>query len=310
MKAARWFVAATCLPVLVSLVGCYSPREAGVGIQVSKTPAASLAAGLSPLAEGVVFVQGNRAWRVQDRALVEVGAADRGVVAVGYSDSRKHILVVSERAGGRVVSAIPASGSAGPLEILAHEDGSTLGAVRVISDPKYVYYSEFGEPANRLMVGGTLNPHGPARIKLKGTFSGEFDVGAAPLDGSPSIVFTGTQQSPATLTLLRGSREVSLAPGFATMFTPAFSPGADRVCFTGSKRAGESVALWTVGTDGSKPVLVKGAEELTPTYPVFSPDGRLIAFRNADDGLLWSIAAGGGEARPLGIVADDAPFGW
>ena len=110
--------------------------------------------------------------------------------------------------------------------------------------------------------------------------------------------------------LRSGSTERPLAAGLATAFTPSFSRDGERVCLTGSERAGAPISVYVVDVESGDARVIAGTEGLSPTSPVFSPDGESVAFRSATDGAVWIVSVAGGEPDKLALTADEAPISW
>ncbi|WP_182111868.1 S9 family peptidase [Actinotalea sp. JY-7876] len=104
---------------------------------------------------------------------------------------------------------------------------------------------------------------------------------------------------PTDLPLLRTPGAPALSPDGTTVVVPVVAPDPETDEYVGS--------LWTVPVDGSRPPapLTRGHRD---TSPVWSPDGRLIAFVRAEPKgrpQLHVVEAGGGE--PVRLT--DAPLG-
>ena len=112
-----------------------------------------------------------------------------------------------------------------------------------------------------------------------------------------------------------GSRVLSLAPSIPTYsFPPAWSPDGEMLAFLGAEEIEDAVdhfgrwlnhrpVVYTVGSDGL------GLSRLgeTESRPVWSPDGRRIAFVNVEDdiGRIFTMDPGG--ANPREVVSFAAP---
>jgi hypothetical protein len=302
MKATHRVAAVVCLVAVIGVSGC-APRRP---LAPDSTRPATGTRPLPPFADGIAFVRDGVAFVVRDGSAHEVAADGIRKVAVGYSADGGSLLVTEERGSQRIVLMLPAGASGKESVVLDSADGSALGAVRVVPRVRKLYYSVYGDPANHLVTTALTAASEQQTPTLQGTFSGEFDVDVS----GGSIVYTGSGQNPATVMLRTGGEFRPLATGMATVFTPAFSRRGGRVCFTGSERAGDPIAVWVVEPGSDEPRIVGGTASLKPTFPVFSPDGTSVAFRSAADGSIWIVPLGGGEPQDLALTADEAPIGW
>lgn len=301
MRGLRCGVAVLCLVGLVGLAGCAPPKP----VELAAVVPAAAPEPLPPSADGIAFVRDGAAFVVSGGSAGEIAADGATKVAVGYSADGGSLLVTEERGTRRVVLMAPASTGEPGSVVLDHAQGSTLGGVRAVPNTKQLFSSIYGDPATQLVVSGLAPASKKSTVPLQGAFSGEFDV-----DATGAIAYTGSGQNPATVMLRTGTKERPLAAGLALAFTPAFSRDGARVCFTGSEKAAGPISVWVVDRASGTPRLVAGTENLKPMSPVFSPDGRSIAFRSAIDGSIWVAPAEGGEPRRLPLTCDEAPIGW
>ena len=265
MKAIRLMAALACLVVLIGGPGCSRPQALQPAVVVP--PAAPEA--LPPVADGIAFVRDGSAFVVEDGVEREIADDGARKVAVGYSADGRSLLVTEERGSRRSVLALPVGPKDSDSVVLESAEGSAFGAVRANMTTGRLFYSVFGEPANRLLAAGLTPTSTAEEVALQGTFSGEFDVDAS----GKSIVYTGSGQNPATVMLRLGTRFEPLATGLATAFTPAFSREGERVCFAGSESSGGPIAVWVVDRGSGVPRPVPGTERLRPTV------ARLLAWR-------------------------------
>jgi len=92
---------------------------------------------------------------------------------------------------------------------------------------------------------------------------------------------------------------------------PTWSPDGQRIAFADRCDGGEA-GLWSVKADGSdrKQLLPIGDQIEAAAYPVFGPDGRLIAFAGADPAGTWSIYVMNVDGSNLRKVAGPSEAGW
>jgi serine/threonine protein kinase len=100
-----------------------------------------------------------------------------------------------------------------------------------------------------------------------------------------------------------GRRVRSLVATTSRELYPAWSPVEERFAYV--SYAGRHPALWTRGSDGGTPLALHEVADAPtgPTVPVYSPDGRRIAFWSRQ--ALQTIPASGGQ--PVTIAEARAP---
>lgn len=106
------------------------------------------------------------------------------------------------------------------------------------------------------------------------------------------------------------SQAVTLVNSFARQIS--FSPDGAQMAYTGGTFAGLPTAIHINGRNGGAPRVLEGSGA-TDSYPVWSPDGGLLAFvSNARGGPdLWLMRPDGSELRPLTLeAASDVEPAW
>ncbi len=303
MRGLSAVVAVACLLGVLVLPGCARPDDAGPTSVATSARASALAScgGRNRCSSATAG-----RWSVREGEEHEIAANGAEKLEVAYSADGEDLLVTEAQGTRRVVRMVAADAVAPGAVVLESGDGSNLGPVRAVTARGRLYRAVFGDPVNRLVVSGLAPGSKSSNVALRGTFSGEFDVDAT----GASIVYTGTGQNPATVMLRSGSTERPLVAGLATAFTPSFSRDGERICLTGSERAGGDISVYIVDVESGEARVLGGTEGLNPTSPVFSPDGESVAFRSATDGVVWIVSVAGGEPDKLALTADEAPISW
>jgi dipeptidyl aminopeptidase/acylaminoacyl peptidase len=168
-----------------------------------------------------------------------------------------------------------------------------LGAPRISAHGDRVAFIEFtlSSGADRARSRAGIAEVNPARTRWLDELPDPADIAWAP-DGSALAVCTASGVWVAGADG-RGARHV--AAGRAS--EAAWSPGGDKIAFTGTEAAGGSGGpagrIWVVSPAGGRPRPV--GHPGPARHPRWSPDGRVLAFLAGDQ--LWS--AGGAEpGRP------------
>jgi hypothetical protein len=146
----------------------------------------------------------------------------------------------------------------------------------------------------------------PKAVTLSFEFDGDFDVSP---DGS-AIVYLGAWKKPADVCLLTPDSDLHLSLGLAVACMPAFSPDGTKICLAGSKAVDKPTGLWVYDLASAACVELAPTEGLTPTYPVFSPDGKRVAFRNWTLGDLWTVDLESGATIRYALQTAEAAIAW
>jgi hypothetical protein len=293
---------AAALSISVLQTGCSAVNDT-VGSEDIRDPGHSAgAAGDTsyPELEGLSFVREGSVW------FVENGTA-RPVVpnAVPWSlrTSRSGDAVTwISLAGGdaRVMGALKADWR--PEAIWETGYGSLLTEA-VHDDITDTLFMASGELTATLGVVERARGSAETLLALPVDVGPSFSVGYE--DGSLFVV--SAVQRPATL--LGIGDEVSVLLEAARLFTPRCSPDGARIAVTGSPDAASDIRLWVVGTSGEPAVEIEGGAG-APTDPVWSPDGRRVAFRDARTGTVWVVSPAETSAIDSGLRVDEGGLAW
>lgn len=147
---------------------------------------------------------------------------------------------------------------------------------------------------------------GPAKIPLDHDCRGDFAISS---DAS-TIVYLGSWENPLRAYLWTAGGETEIAHELATLDSPVFSPEGNKMCFVGSADLTGDTSLWIHDLQTGGWTQLQSTEGLTPTFPVFSPDGGRIAFRNWMLGDVWTVTVNGGELTRYDLSVAEAPIAW
>ena len=206
------------------------------------------------------------------------------------------------RNGDAVVFESPI-GAAKPVELLRTQALPLMNRLRYDEANDRVWIAKSTGGYTTLQ---TAQPHTAGFDRILDGIDGDFAVSP---DGS-TIVYIGPSQIPAKIILRTPAAETDLDLGLAAAHSPVYSPDGSKICLVGSRDVNGDTALWLLDADGGNCTEIAATRGLTPTYPVFSPDGQRIAFRNWTLGDIWTIDVHGGELTRYALNAADAPFAW
>ena len=269
---------------------------------------------------GVAYSTG-RSLMLYAGAILEatVGSSDETIEVLGGRDlstggssgSSSGLGTNSERwnwesIGQTALMTVPVTGSTGPVELLRRAELPCLNNVRYDESTDTVWMTPFGiDHATAALL--KTHPHdgSPETIELAHSFGGDFAVSP---DGS-TIIYIGTRDDPAPC-LHTADGDKSLPVDLARAYMPVFSPDGSKVCLVGSEGGGAPTSLWLYDLAGAIWTKIEATEGRTPTYPVFSPDGRRVAFRNWALGDLWTVDTDGGGLTRYDLPVAEAPIAW
>ena len=152
-------------------------------------------------------------------------------------------------------------------------------------------HEETGDENREIYV---MNPDGTALTRL--TYNLGFDSFPDFSKDGRKITFDSTRSKRSRDIYVMnadGTAQLRLTQNDATDAQPAFSPNGSKIAFL-SNRGGKDFALYTINTDGSSPARVS---DQYLDDPVFSPDGKQIAF---SDGHIGTMNADGSGAKQFG----------
>ena len=210
-----------------------------------------------------------------------------------------------ESTGKDALLSLPLTGGA-PQELLRYDSLPGLNNVHYDQTTDSVWLSTTQDASHATLW--TAHPHTAqlTPVPLQNDFSGDFAVSP---DGS-TIFYVGARQNQAEASLRTPDADEKLSLGLATTYMPVFSPDGSKVCLVGSAKLDDSTSLWLFDVATGSCTKIASTEGLTPTYPVFSPDGQRIAFRDWALGDIWTVNPGNHELRRYSLNAGEAPIAW
>jgi hypothetical protein len=263
---------------------------------------------------GVGYSLGHQ-WLLYGAGIVEVtdngvtsdelvsGPTGNGQGSGGDADGHSYSMKAQNNAALLVV---PAAAGGEAKELLHYNSLPQLDHVCYDETTGQVWVSEPTDGPSTVMFTLQAPYSKPQLMTLGSHFSGDYTVSP---DGS-TIVYLDTSESPAIATLRVSDQEVQLPLELQTAYDPVFSPNGSKICFVGSDGSSGQPGLWIYDVKAGSCTLIEGSEGLTPTYPVFSRDGKTIAFRNWSLGDLWTIPVDGGSATRYDLPVMEAPIAW
>jgi len=210
-------------------------------------------------------------------AAVGVGMENASIEAMPLQGGVAKTLI----AGGYFGRYVPASGTRGYLVYLHQGVLSGVGF-----DPV------------RLELQGTPVPlqEEVAASALQG--GGQFDLSAAP-SGHGTLVYLAGKGAAQTWPVMWLDSSGKMLPLIATPGTyafPRFSPDGHRLALIMSTSSGTDIYVYELGRETMTRLTVGGHSQL----PVWTPDGKHIAFRSSSDsGIWWIRSDGSGEPRQI-----------
>jgi hypothetical protein len=209
--------------------------------------------------------------------------------------------------GENALMALPVAGAGESQELLRSKNLPPMNRVTYDESGDRVWLAELAQDTDEATL-WTAQPHGSqlVSVPLARSVGGDFAVSP---DGL-SILYLGTQQSPATATLRTPAQEIRLSLGLTNVSSPVFSPDGRKVCLVGSDTADGATSLWIYDLEADTCTRIESTKGLYPTFPAFSPDGQRIAFRNWRLGDVWTVAVDSGELTRYALPVADAPIAW
>jgi len=212
--------------------------------------------------------------------------------------------------GQAAIMAHPASGPGEPLELFRYFAPPLMNRIRYDETNDQIWLTMMSQDPDQITL-LTARPHDsellPIDPPLGRSFGGDFAVSP---DAS-TMVYIGPWQVPTEVTLrTQNGKDIDAALGLETAYTPAFSPDGSKVCLIGSREFQGETAVWVFDADGRNCTEIVATRGLTPTYPVFSPDGTRVAFRNWALGDLWTVDLESEALTRYDLSVAEAPIAW
>ena len=133
------------------------------------------------------------------------------------------------------------------------------------------------------------------------------------VSASGSLVYVpgGTQAIQSRLVWVsRNGREEAVAAPARNYEMPRLSPDGRRVAINAADNEGAQIWLYDLARDTLARLTFGGS---TNQYPVWTPDGKRIAFMSDKEGLtniFWQLADGSGGLEHLTVGNTEVPFSW
>lgn len=305
-------------PAAYVMVGPLSPEQVSAGEAVEPQP---VDAGL----DGLAFVNSDsRIYRVADGSAHEIEGATSCGTGVSYSLGRDWLVYSPVEPYVPVdIDAVSTSEGGETRRLLTHESSNAIANVRYDERTDHLWFALYrgdtyslwtatpqtSDPVDTLLTEGATSDDPekmPVSVPLGHDCRGDFAVSP---DGS-TVVYLGLWETPVKAFIRTQGGETQLPLGLATAYSPVFSPDGTKICFVGSKEAAGETSLWIYDRQTEDCTKLETTEGLTPTYPVFSADGRRIAFRNWELGDLWTVDVDGGNLTRYALEVGQAPIAW
>jgi hypothetical protein len=306
-------------PAAAVAIGPLSPAQDSAGEAVAAQP-------VDARLDGLAFVGGeSHIYRVTSGSTSEIeGATSSSGTGVSYSLGRGWLVYspVEPRIPVDIDAASTSEGGE-TRRLLTHESSNAIVGARYDETSDQLWFalyegdtyslwttkSQTSDPVDTLLMEGKTSADPdkmPASVPLAHDCRGDFAVSP---DGS-TIVYLGLWETPVKAFIRTQGSETQLPLGLATAYSPVFSPDAGKICFVGSEEAVGETSLWIYDRQTEKCTKLAATEGLVPTYPVFSPDGQRIAFRNWELGDLWTVDLDGGNLTRYALAVGQAPIAW
>ena len=221
------------------------------------------------------------------------------------SPDGKRIAFVSDRNGTPDLFVISANGRSEVRLTNTSEYESPAGWT---ADGKLVLFSVFANNTSRLFA---VRPDGKSQREIASV------PGRAPMlspDGKRLVFMTGDWAATRlVVSAIDGSNAQQITDGSSIAWNSHWSPDGERIAFTGRNDPKSELGIFVMNTDGAERHKVTNiaADEGGAQWPVWSPDGRLLAIqvnnrKQKNSAHIWIVDAVTSEARKL--AAHDQPY--
>jgi Tol biopolymer transport system component len=219
------------------------------------------------------------------------------------------IAFLSNRGGAEDLYVIGADGT-GEKQLTHSPDEET--GIQWTADGKQIIYSVFKDDSSRIFA---IRPDGTHQREL-GRVPGRSPM-LAP-NGKRVVFMAGTWTATKLMVSgLDGAKAVQINDGTSIAWNNHWSPDGKRIAFTSRPEPGGEVAVFVANADGTgrRQVTHIAPEEGGAQWPVWSPDGRLLAVQvnsrvTKGSAQIWIVDVDSGDARKLGANApylDETP---
>lgn len=259
------------------------------------------AASAYPELEGLSFVQDGSIWVIEDgapRAVLE------GIDpwSLRTSSSGEYITWIQPvGTDAQVTGAL--KGDWRPEPIWVSDLGHMLSEAIHDDLSDTIWYTVSGDATGTIGVLERAERTQPQNVPL--AFEPSFSFTLDAHDGS--LIVPGGTQAPARLYRVADTTELLLEAEI--IFSPRVSADGKTIAMTGAMDGSQKMGLWLYDVKTTT-LTQASAGPGVPMDPAWSPQGTHIAFVDSQTNTIWTVDAGGHDAKDSGLAADEGGLAW